>query len=181
MVCWRQWMVIDEYRTKVGWTSDKGWTNIIQRSNKYQTDVERTWDESQTEVELTLDRSRTDIGQKLNKHWMEVKQKSYKPQTNLERKLDETTKWQNGKTVKRPNSVTKRTVITMNYVSNVVEWLASTSFAVMACKREKRNFFLSTSCFLLLFSSSSSSRVATRATHYMTTSLKTYMNAQPRC
>jgi hypothetical protein len=57
----------------------------------------------------------------------------------------------------------------------VVERFASMSHVVMACRKEKGNLF-STSCFFLLFSSSSSI-VITKATHYMIASSKTHMSA----
>jgi hypothetical protein len=47
--------------------------------------------------------------------------------------------------------------------------------------KEKRNFFSSISCFFKLFYYYSSSKVATKATHNMTASSKTYKSAQPRC
>jgi hypothetical protein len=58
---------------------------------------------------------------------------------------------------------------------DVAEWSVSTSFAVMACKRE---FFFCTSCFIYLFIYF---RTITRAVHYMTATSKTHNSALPRC
>ncbi len=50
-------------------------------------------------------------------------------------------------------------------------------------QKKKEEFFSSTSCFFFLLFSSSffSSRTTTRATHYMTVSLKTHKSAQLKC
>jgi hypothetical protein len=71
---------------------------------------------------------------------------------------------------------TKRMAI-MTDCDDTVEQSTSVSSVPMACGKKKRNFFLLLHVFFFFFFFFFFSRVATRATHYMTTSSKTHKSA----
>jgi hypothetical protein len=142
------------------------------------------------EVGRTSDARRMEVGRTSDKiiEWQNDK--------TVEWQNDGTAKWQNGGTVERQNGgmaeweneterndVTKRcneTECNCADASTAEQFVFASSMA-MAWKREKKNVFILLCVFFLLFSSFSSSRAVTKTTHYMITSLKTHMSAQPRC
>jgi hypothetical protein len=88
-----------------------------------------------------------------------------------------------------PNDGTKQTTIATNYVDDytsdgIAERFVSVNFMAMTCNREEIFFYFFLFCVFVFFifsSFSSSSKVVTRATHYMIASSKTHRSAQPKC
>jgi len=86
----------------------------------------------------------------------------------------------NGMELERNGIKIKTKQMDDNYANDsIIEWSTSASFVAMACRREF--FFFLLLVFSFFFFSFSSSRIATRATHYMIASSKTHRNAQPIC
>jgi hypothetical protein len=92
---------------------------------------------------------------------MEVGPKSYESGTDIERKLDSRrtkVKQKSSRTTKQHNNITmeqqnemKRCNRTDCAGRDTAERSGSTSFVVMACKREERNFFLFLHVFFFFF------------------------------
>jgi hypothetical protein len=131
------------------------------------------------DVRWTLDESRMNVKRKSDEHWTDVEGRSNRRRT----------KQQNGKMAEQ-NGVMERTATTTDCDYNGLWWQRHCR-AIRICElygdgmqKRREEFFLLLRVFLNLlfsFSFSSSSRAATRAIHYMTTSLKTHRSVRPRC